>query len=123
MWVYSQSTGKLSKDGVFMTIGYSGHAEGKNNPNMQSVPNVGPIPVGLYYIEAPIDTDTHGPFVLRLTPDPKNEMFDRSGFLVHGDSIKDPGSASHGCIIMPRYARERMWDLNDHVLRVVSGNV
>jgi len=33
-------------------------------------------------------------------------MFGRRGFLIHGDSKLHPGTASKGCIILPRWARE-----------------
>lgn len=124
MWWFSQTTGRITKDGsVFLCAAYSGHNEGRNNPKMQSVHNVGPIPVGLYTMQEPVDTPTHGPFVIRLVPDVDNVMFGRDGFLIHGDSVEHPGTASQGCIIAPRYARERLWDTKDHQIRVVSGDV
>lgn len=104
MWSYSQSTGQLSRDGNIVATGYSGRAEGRNNSTMQDRHNVGPIPRGVYSISDPFDTETHGPFVLRLTPDVGNEMFGRSGFLMHGDNAAH--DASEGCIIMPRDVRE-----------------
>ena len=51
---YQQFSGKITSDECFSTwLGYSGHGEGKNNPAMQKVPNVGPIPVGKYTIGQP----------------------------------------------------------------------
>jgi hypothetical protein len=124
MWWFAQKTGRITKDGgALLCKGYSGADEGKNNPAMQSVHDKGPIPVGLYTMEAPVDTHDHGPFVIRLVPDEKNEMFGRAGFLIHGDSIEHPGTASKGCIIAPRYARERLWDTGDHQLRVVVSDI
>lgn len=81
--------------------------------------NWGPIPCGLYTIGAHVDTMTHGPFVLPLTPSPQNEMFGRSAFLIHGDSKVAPGSASEGCIILSRSVRERIAKSGDHELRVI----
>ena len=101
--------------------GYAGAADGKNNPEMQSVHNVGPLPVGLYDIGEPRNTPKHGPFVLPLTPHPENEMYGRSEFLIHGDSIAAPGTASEGCIIMNRIVRNHIAESGDTVLRVVSG--
>jgi len=43
-----------------------------------------------------------------LSPHPDNEMFGRGSFRIHGDSIKNPGTASHGCIIAPRSVREKI---------------
>ena len=95
-----------------LPMGYSGfetdRAEGKNNPELEKVEDVGPIPVGTYRIGSPRDTLTHGPFVLPLKPDPGNEMFGRSAFLIHGDSVVDPGTASRGCIIMSRAVRKQV---------------
>jgi hypothetical protein len=121
MWIYTQATGWLSKSGKNLYRGYSGSPEGKNNPQMEDRHNVGPIPTGKYSIGQPHDTSTHGPYVLSLTPDPKNIMFGRAGFLIHGDSIANPGTASQGCIILPKAARELIYQSGDHDLEVVSG--
>lgn len=117
-WRYVQSVGQLSHDGQIEGRGYSGAGDGKNNPSMQDVPNVGPIPVGLYTIEEPIDTKTHGPYVMHLMPDAENDMFGRSAFMMHGDSVVNPGTASEGCIIMPRTVREKVWQSGDTTLEV-----
>lgn len=124
MWVYEQRTGLLRRDGAIDILGkgYSGFGDGKNNPAMESVPDVGPIPRGEYQVGVPHDTDSHGPFVMSLTPLPLNEMFGRAGFLMHGDSIEHPGTASKGCIIMPHPVRERVWNSGDHRLQVVEGD-
>lgn len=118
-WKYEQETGILSHNGADVAIGYSGSGNGKNNPAMQDVQKIGPIPVGEYFIGQPCDTPTHGPYVLRLSPNPNNEMCGRSGFLIHGDSIEHPGTASQGCIIMPRKVREQIWNSGDPTLEVV----
>ena len=102
-------------------MGYSGSGEGKNNPDMQSVRNVGPIPQGDWTIAGPpANTADHGPYVLRLTPQDETETFGRSGFLMHGDSKNAPGTASHVCVIMPRTVREQVWDSGDRDLQVVA---
>lgn len=119
-WTYYQASGKLSHDGADIALGYSGAGEGKNNPADQEIHNVGPIPRGSYTINAPQDTVTHGPYVMPLTPDPENEMFGRSGFLIHGDSVVHPGTASEGCIILPRNIRERIWASGDTALTVTA---
>lgn len=118
-WRYEQETGQLSQNGVDVAIGYSGAGNGKNNPSMQDVKKIGPIPCGGYTIGEPHNTPTHGPYVLRLTPDTNNEMFGRDGFLIHGDSKEHPGQASEGCIIVPRAIREQIWDSGDTRLEVV----
>jgi hypothetical protein len=123
MWVYVQSTGRLlASDGSLLAIGYAGHEVGKNNPAMQEVHNIGPLPCGGYDICPPVDTETHGPYVLWLKPDPKNVTFGRSGFAIHGERVNGPsGSASDGCIILNREIRVRVWASGNHRLRVVSG--
>ncbi len=105
MFTYRQASGVLDDDGAIIGVGYSGAPAGKNNPSMQSVPCVGPLPCGMYTIGAPFDSAEHGPHAMHLTPDPENEMFGRSGFLIHGDSIEHPGAASEGCMIMARNVR------------------
>ena len=129
MWSYVQKTGQLLHDGEFIATGYSGYDDpetgqrGKNDPDLENVPDVGPIPAGSYLIGNPVDTLTHGPFVLPLTPDPANQMFGRSGFLIHGDSVVEPGTASRGCIIMARPVRNQIAASRDGMLRVISGEV
>lgn len=118
MWVYNQANGNLSHDGALIGTGYSGAPSGKNNPAMQNVACIGPIPQGNYAIGEPFDSPAHGPFAMPLEPDPSNEMFGRSGFLMHGDSIEHPGCASEGCIIMQRAVREAVWNSGDRELEV-----
>ncbi|MDR3720109.1 MAG: DUF2778 domain-containing protein [Candidatus Acidoferrales bacterium] len=120
-WTYAQKTGELQQDGKHVANGYSGAGVGKNNPAMQQVPNVGPIPRGDWTIAGPpVNTHDHGPYVLALKPAPTTETFGRSGFLVHGDSIESLGCASHGCVIMPRPVREQVWNSGDRDLKVVA---
>lgn len=120
-WTYSQKSGSISQDDHEVARGYSGNAEGKNNPAMQNIHNVGPIPQGDWTITGPpVDTTTHGPYVLKLTPASETQTFGRGGFLMHGDSKEHPGTASQGCIIMPRAVREKVWISGDKDLKVVA---
>jgi hypothetical protein len=122
MWTYEIITGRLyDNDGELVGVGYSGAPSQKNNPDAQSMKNEGPIPVGKYTIGSPVNSVTHGPFVLSLTPDENNLMWGRSAFLLHGDSKVDPGNASEGCIIQSRDVRETVWASGDHELQVVAG--
>lgn len=122
MWTYKQRTGELTHDGQHIWDGYSGFEEGKNAPEAQNVPNVGPIPQGAWTIDKPAyDSPDHGPHVMRLIPKPETNTFGRSGFLMHGDSVQHAGSASHGCIIMPRFVRDQVSTSPDQNLEVVSG--
>jgi hypothetical protein len=109
---YSQATGEMrDASGNLLGMGYAGHGPGLNNPAMQEIHNVGPLPRGAYEISPPVDTATHGPFVMWLTPDPANEMFGRFGFGIHADKVANPGKrlASTGCIVLSRDVREAVW--------------
>jgi hypothetical protein len=121
MWTYAQKTGELLQDGRHVASGYSGFDNGKNNPDMQALHDVGPIPQGEWTIVGPpVNTAEHGPYVLTLEPANGTNTFGRSGFLMHGDSIEAPGCASHGCVIMPRAVREQVWNSGDRELQVVA---
>jgi type VI secretion system (T6SS) effector TldE1-like protein len=107
VWRYSQKTGELcAPNGSCVATGYAGAGVCENQPAMQWASDRGPIPRGLYTIGPPRDDDQMGPFCLPLEPDPNNEMHDRFGFYMHGDN--DTGTASTGCIIMPRTTREQV---------------
>jgi hypothetical protein len=125
MWCYVQRTGALLDDaGRAAGYGYSGSGAGKDAPGRQDEPDEGPIPQGYYTIGPPeciAAPGPHGPFVLRLTPDAANEMYGRSGFLIHGDGLgPHAGDASHGCIVLPRSVRVAMAASGDNRLRVVA---
>lgn len=106
--------------GALSGIGYSGFANGKNNPVLQDIHNTGPIPVGVYTLKPPIDSPMHGDYAIPLEPVVTNQMFGRSLFLIHGDSRVHPGDASRGCIIVAYKVRVAMWESNDHVLKVIE---
>jgi len=126
MLTYSQTSGELrSAVAALLGTGYAGHGAGVNNPALQATPNTGPLPQGVYTIDPPVDTSTHGPYVMWLTPDPANEMFGRSGFGIHADEIANPGKklASTGCIVMSNPARIAIWtaaQLDGRQLRVTA---
>jgi Protein of unknown function (DUF2778) len=122
MWQYSQSTGKLTDpQGSLAGVGYSGNGTGLNEPDYQSIKNHGPIPQGDYTIGPAYSDSEKGPSVLPLTPNPTNEMFGRSGFLIHGDLIGEVGKflASDGCIILAHDIRQAISDSADRALEVV----
>lgn len=109
-----------------VSTGYSGNGRGKNNPSLQGVPGVGPIPAGRYKILAPYNSKNVGPYALPLDAvdakpgDDVHQGTGRSAFRIHGDSIKAPGTASRGCIILPRVVREKIWKSGDRDLLVVA---
>lgn len=130
-WRYEQRTGRLLHQGELVAIGYSGAddgdgvlepGEGRNAPEREDQRNVGPIPRGQWMIQGrPFFSELRGPYCLRLVPAPDTDTHGRSAFLIHGDSKKKPGTASHGCIILPRAVRERIWTSGDRYLEVVEG--
>lgn len=130
MYTWESSTGKCYDDnGLLLAFGYAGgdegHApEGVNNPYLQDVPNVGPLPSGFYTIGKPYDHPKCGECFLPLTPASDNEMFGRGGFGIHGDLVSAPGQkkASDGCIILPLDVRQKIGSklAVDHDLRVIA---
>lgn len=129
MWTYQQSTGELRRDGQLVGKGYSGYddgdgvaepGEGKNDPGAQELRSTGPIPRGSWVIGPAFFHETKGPIVMRLLPKPGTATFGRSGFLIHGDSIRRPGTASLGCIILSRSLRIAVAESGDHDLEVVA---
>lgn len=121
MWIWDQSAGELSRDGKLISRGYAGNGRGKNNPTLQAAQDVGPIPAGMWTVAAlRLVGASTGPFTLVLVPQPGTNTFGRSEFRIHGDSIKSPGTASHGCIILPLTIRRLVWASNDRDLKVVT---
>lgn len=101
-FTYVQRTGIIGFPNPGRRIqGYSGHGEGKNNPAMEAVRAVGPIPAGWWRITRWDDRHGEkGPTVAVLAP-VGHDAHGRTDFLVHGDSASNPGGASLGCIIVP----------------------
>lgn len=129
-WKYEQLTGRLfDPEGNFVAHGYSGggidphNAEavaGKNNPEMQNIHDVGPLPEGIWIVGEPVNSMTHGKYAMKLTPQIGTETFGRDHFLMHGDSLIRPGFASEGCCVEPFFARVKLWESGDHLLECVK---
>jgi hypothetical protein len=120
MWTWDQSAGLLSRAGKSWR-GYSGARNGKNNPSMQAAQGVGPdSPRPLDDRRREKDSPNTGPCTLVLVPDAGTDTCGRSEFRIHGDSIANPGTASHGCIILPRAVRDLIWASGDRALEVVE---
>jgi hypothetical protein len=118
-WTYIQSTGELfHPDGSLAGTGYSGHGEGRNNHLLQAVRNVGPIPEGLYKIGHSMNHPLLGPVAIPLSPISGNLMFGRSHFYMHGDNATH--SASLGCIVQGRPAREEVADDLGGLIEVIA---
>ena len=53
-----------------------------------------------------------------LQPSRDNQMHSRAGCLIHGDSIKDPGTASNGCIVIRLNVRKAICASDDRQVEV-----
>lgn len=126
MWTYKQSSGELRHNGVLVSRGYSGKGRGVNNPGLQGVAGIGPIPVGRWKITERYDSKNVGPYTLRLEAvdakpgDDRHEGTGRGAFRMHGDNVRGDRSASKGCIIMPRPVRVQVWTSGDRDLEVIA---
>ena len=119
MWSYQQSTGELlAAGGTHVGDGYAGHGAGRNNPAMQAVHNVGPLPCGFYTISPAHDHPKLGPLTMDLIPDTDNEMFGRDDFRVHGDNATH--DASEGCIVLDHGVRLQVANSPDRRLLVIA---
>jgi hypothetical protein len=124
MWTYSQTSGKFyNPQGKCISTGYAGgncgkNKEGLNNPDMQDQAKIGPLPEGLYKRGKLVPQSHLGKDAIELVPDPNNEMFGRSDFFLHGDTVPS-GNASEGCIIQPHDARMEFNTSDDDQIQVV----
>jgi hypothetical protein len=125
MWVFVQNSGNVLRDfgdGKYSIQGhaYAGKGTGKNNPDFQTVKDVGPLPCGFYLIGEPIDHPHLGLFAMPLLPDPSNVMYDRGDFWWHGENAKHPGESSNGCVVSSPLLRHAVHDSKDNLLRVIK---
>lgn len=121
--IFEQSTGTIfDPSGKVVEVGYSGHEAGVNNPAMQGVKGIGPLPVGFYTMQPPYDHPRLGKYVIYLVPFAQNQMFGRSEFFWHGDEVNHAGEflASDGCMIHSRATRQKGWESGIPLLQVVS---
>jgi hypothetical protein len=121
MWTYDITAGRLERDGKHVfTGGYTGNGAGLNNPEMEAVQGVGPLPEGTYRMtELREHGASTGPYTIVLEQ-VSGETHGRSAFRIHGDNSKGDHSASHGCIILPPQVRHQIWESGDHDLTVVA---
>jgi hypothetical protein len=95
-------------------FGYSGAAGYLNDQMFQDYRFSGPLPAGTYTITEIYNDPRRGASTCVLTPAASNEMFGRSGFLIHGDTTPPSHSASDGCIVTPLWVRQQ-FEVNDIV--------
>lgn len=101
MWTYSQSTGELKHDGALIGIGSAGNGAGLNNPDLQHVPGVGPLPRGMYFMR-----EVGKELGFWLKPYRTNSPDNRQGtFWIHAET------GSEGCIEMPLIVRQRIKEI------------
>jgi hypothetical protein len=107
-WTYTRSTGTLTnpEGSIVASNVYSGAGEGRNNPTMENVRNVGPIPRGTYRIGNARHSARTGAISMDLTPESSTSTFGRSAFMIHGDNLTH--TASHGCVILGRPVRQQI---------------
>ena len=105
---------------LYDAVGYAGKGRYKNDPGSVSRKGEGPLPMGRYTVGPPTNHPRLGriSFPLHQTSGPS---FGRSDFWIHGDSIRNPGKASSGCIILSRNAREAVLNYGVGALDVVAG--
>ncbi|OTA14149.1 hypothetical protein Xvie_03954 [Xenorhabdus vietnamensis] len=115
VWIYHQYSGDFyHNDKLVYRGGYSGKGKHKNDPGSEHIANWGPIPRGRYTIGG--YTNSKGDMTIHLEPCDCNNMYGRTLFRIHGDSIKNPGQASEGCIIVGKHARREVIDSMDREL-------
>src|SRR5690242_17454097 len=119
MWTYSQSTGLLSHDSGYSATCYSGHGTGLNNPAMDAVHSVGPIPRGRWRFGIFFDHPHLGPMVSALTP-VGHDAHGRTEFFMHGAHTNDHHDSSDGCIIAGPDVRTRVKKSYDTDLTVTE---
>lgn len=131
MLVYQQKTGRILRRawsqwrtpiGTLIGEAGSGCGEGYNNPALDHVKDVGPIPCGLYGIGAFFDDPGKmGPMVARLIPI-GHDAKGRTGFAIHGRNANaDLTDDSNGCIVADREIRNAIRNSGDNVLLVEVG--
>ncbi len=123
MFTYNSLHPRLLRDGkpIVGAPLYSGYGPGLNNPAMEAVPDIGPIPAGEWQIMVWHDHyEDKGPCVAQLEPVGHN-AHGRTGFLIHGDNAAQNHTASHGCIIAGPSIRAAMREAGDTDLIVTSG--
>ncbi len=78
----------------------------RNNHLYENVRNTGPIPKGNYSIGNIFRHPKKGAVVMRLTPSGAQNMFGKSGFLIHSNNARN--DAFKECIILWRPVRSKI---------------
>jgi RHS repeat-associated protein len=117
---FSQSTGHLrciddvTGRRIADADGYAGNGPGRNNPDLQDVPFVGPIPTGVYDMLPAWNSPTTGPITIPLRyRGPRGEFPPNRSpdmFRIHPANPAHPDDSSKGCIIANKNARKKIAD-------------
>ena len=120
MWIYSQSSGNLWDDrGLLVAFGYSGGGKGLNNPVLEGVKSVGPVPRGMWVLSSLYDSKSVGPYAIVMEPS-NHDALGRTYFRIHGDNRNMNKTASKGCVILSRSFREKVWESGDRLFLVIE---
>jgi hypothetical protein len=121
-YTWDQSAGALYDGAKLISPGYSGKGRGKNNPSLQGMQGVGPIPAGRWKMVNVYNSAKVGKFTITLHSmddavlDDTHTPTGRGAFRIHGDSIREPGSASNGCIILPLAIRKMIYKAGNVII-------
>lgn len=114
----------VSPDGTRKLIGtgYSGVGSALDDPAAQDEANAGPIPRGNWIVRPQqnhqLSNGKHLAAAMPLSPAPGNATH-RKDFWIHGDTAAHNHTASQGCIVLPRDARDAIAGSGDSQLQVV----
>ena len=128
---FSQSTGIITQDNgvVVTTLAFAGNnyradmnptgIKGRNNPLIQDVHCIGPLPQGLYRVGT---WGTYHPVGQNAAPLTQigGNTYGRSGFFIHGPGANDPMNSSEGCICVPHDDRMKIIALNPTTVTVTA---
>lgn len=120
--VYDQTSGCMyvadNEDArALLCRGYSGYGVHRNEPKSEALRSLGPIPRGMWTVVFKGHHPRLGPCVFALKP-VGHKAHGRTEFFIHGDNSRADGTASTGCIIAPRPAREAIRALGVRALLV-----
>lgn len=107
-WIWKQASGELWRGGKLIATGYSGAPGHKNKTESEAIRSAGPIPRGrwqMFYVYAA--GHKLGQCAIALRP-VGHAALGRSDFMIHADSIRNPGAASKGCVILPLEVRRTL---------------
>ncbi|HXS98761.1 MAG TPA: tlde1 domain-containing protein [Candidatus Limnocylindrales bacterium] len=119
MWTFDSGTGAIAQNGCVRGYGYAGHGVGKNNPVLERVANVGPIPRGEYTGASIENSPKLGVDSIALAPKSGTDTHGRGAFFWHGENPAHPGESSEGCIVSAHWLRWAFWQSGDHDLTVI----